>query len=67
MAAQSAYEYDPDDPVEILRMLPDRFHARFLDEYDDAVEDARPPEGYRGLRRMLRLWRLRAAAYRARR
>lgn len=63
MTAQSAYEYDPDDPVEILRVLPSRFHAQFLAEYDTAVAGARRPEHYRELHHLLRLWRLRAAAY----
>ena len=30
MTAQSAHEYDPDDPVEILRVLPSRFREQFL-------------------------------------
>lgn len=63
MTAQSAHEYDPDDPVEILRVLPGRFHERFLAEYDAAVTGARRPEHYHELHRLLRLWRLRAAAY----
>lgn len=63
MTAQSAHAYDPDDPVEILRILPSRFHQQFLNEYDTAVTDARRPEHYRELHHLLRLWRLRAAAY----
>ena len=63
MTAQSAYEYDPDDPVEILRVLPSGFHEQFLAEYDAAVTGARRPEHYRELHHLLRLWRLRAAAY----
>jgi hypothetical protein len=63
VTAQSAYEYDPDDPVEILRVLPSRFHEQFLAEYDAAVTGARRPEHYRELHHLLRLWRLRAAAY----
>jgi Family of unknown function (DUF6247) len=62
VTAQSAYEYDPDDPVEILRVLPGRFHKQFLAEYDAAVTDARRPEHYHELHHLLRLWRLRAAA-----
>lgn len=63
MTAQSAHEYDPDDPVEILRVLPGRFHEQFLAEYDAAVAGARRPEHYHELHHLLRLWRLRAAAY----
>ena len=63
MTAQSAPEYDPDDPVEILRVLPGRFHEQFLAEYDAAVTGARRPEHYHELHHLLRLWRLRAAAY----
>ncbi len=63
MTAQSAHDYDPDDPVEILRVLPSRFHEQFLAEYDAAVAVARRPEHYRELHHLLRLWRLRAAAY----
>jgi hypothetical protein len=53
----------PDDPVEILRVLPSRFHEQFLAEYDAVVTGARRPEHYRELHHLLRLWRLRAAAY----
>ncbi len=63
MTAQSAHEYDPDDPVEILRVLPSQFHDQFLAEYDAAAANARRPEQYHELHHLLRLWRLRAAAY----
>jgi Family of unknown function (DUF6247) len=63
VTAQSAYEYDPDDPVEILRVLPSQFHEQFLAEYDAAVANARRPEHYHELHHLLRLWRLRATAY----
>jgi hypothetical protein len=56
-------DYDPDDPVEILRVLPGGFHEQFLAAYDAAVADARRPEQYRELHHLLRLWRLRAVAY----
>lgn len=45
------------------RSLPDQYHAQFLAEYDAAVAGARRPEQYRQLQHVLRLWRLRAAAY----
>jgi hypothetical protein len=54
---------DPDDPVEILRTLPRQFHEQFKAEYRAAAEAAREVEGYRALHQLLRLWRLRAAAY----
>jgi hypothetical protein len=63
MTAQPVDDYDPDDPVEILRVLPGEFHEQFLAEYDAAVADARRPEHYRELHHLLRLWRLRAVAY----
>ncbi|HEX6446489.1 MAG TPA: DUF6247 family protein [Streptosporangiales bacterium] len=64
MTAQSwRGEHDPDDPAEILRTLPEPFHAQFRAEYAVAVEQARRPEQYRMLHDLLRLWRLRAAAY----
>jgi hypothetical protein len=63
MTAQPADDYDPDDPVEILRVLPARFHEQFLAEYDAAVAGARRPEEYRQLHHLLRLWRLSAAAF----
>jgi hypothetical protein len=63
MTGQSADDYDEDDPVEILRVLPTRYHEQFMEEYDAAVAGARRPEQYRHLHYVLRLWRLRAAAY----
>ncbi|HEY3732347.1 MAG TPA: DUF6247 family protein [Streptosporangiaceae bacterium] len=63
MTAQPAYESDPDDPIEIMHILPEEFHAQFRAEYAAAVEGARHPEQYRRLQEVLRLWRLRAMAY----
>jgi hypothetical protein len=63
MSAQPVQEYDPDDPVEILRVLPERFHEQFLAEYSTAAEGAQRVEGYRALHDLLRLWRLTAIAY----
>lgn len=63
MTALSADDYDPDDPVEILRVLPARFHEQFLAEYDAAVAGARQPAQYRQLHHLLRLWRLSAVAF----
>jgi hypothetical protein len=40
MSAQPVHEPDPDDPVEILRVLPARFHDQFLAEYYEAASEA---------------------------
>jgi len=63
MTAQPVDDYDPDDPVEILLVLPSQFHGQFLAEYEAAVADARRPEHYRRLHDLLRLWRLSAVAF----
>ncbi len=63
MSAQPVADYDPDDPVEILRGLPARYHEQFLAEYEAAVAAARHPEQYRQLHDLLRLWRLGAIAF----
>jgi hypothetical protein len=64
MSAQPVDEFDPDDPVEILRVLPARFHDQFLREYYGAAAGAaRQVGGYRQLHDVLRLWRLTAAAH----
>jgi hypothetical protein len=55
MSAQPVQEYDPDDPVEILRVLPEQFHEQFLTEHRAAAEGARQVEGYRALHDLLRL------------
>jgi hypothetical protein len=61
MSAQPVHELDPDDPVEILRTLPVRFHDQFLREYYGAAAGAaRQVGGYRQLHDVLRLWRLTA-------
>jgi hypothetical protein len=64
MSAQPAHEFDPDDPVEILRVLPVQFHDQFLREYFGAAAGAaRQVGGYRQLHDVLRLWRLTATAH----
>jgi hypothetical protein len=63
MTAQPLDDHDPDDPTEILRILPAEYHQQFQAEYQDAVREAHRPQQYRKLHQMLRLWRLRAAAY----
>src|SRR6185437_4805744 len=63
MTAQPVPDFDPDDPVEIMRVLAARYHGQFLAEYDEAAASARRPEHYHLLHDLLRLWRLRAIAY----
>jgi hypothetical protein len=63
VTAHPACDSDSDDPVEILHALPAEYHEQFRAEYDVAVERARRPEQFRRLHELLRLWRLRAAAY----
>ncbi len=63
MIAHLAYDSDPDDPVEILHILPAEYHEQFRAEYAGAVEGARRPEQFHRLHELLRLWRLRAVAY----
>ena len=61
-----ADDRDSDDPVEILGVLPEGYHAQFLAEYAAAVDSARRPEQLQQLQQLqelLRLKRLRAAAY----
>lgn len=63
MSAQTVGEPDPDDPVEILAVLPARYHEQFLAEYYEAAAGAaRKVGGYRELHDLLRLWRLTAEA-----
>jgi hypothetical protein len=63
MSAHQAREPDPEDPVEILRVLPARFRDQFLHKYYGAAAGAaRQVGGYRQLHDVLRLWRLTAAA-----
>lgn len=52
-----------DDPAEILRVLPERWHAQFLAEYHGALDAAHEVWRFRQLREVLHLWRLRAIAY----
>jgi hypothetical protein len=63
VSAHPVDAHDPDDPVEILSVLPTDYHAQFLAEYTAAVDSARRPERFRRLQELLRLWRLRAVAY----
>lgn len=56
MSAQPVQEHDPDDPLEILRMLSDRSPS----EYAAVAAAVRRPEGYQVPHAMLRLRRLTA-------
>jgi hypothetical protein len=62
-AQQIGHDPDPDDPAEILRVLPPDYQGSFLAEYSEALDRARRPEEYRALTGLLHLWRLRAVAY----
>lgn len=62
MSARPVTDPDPDDPVEILRVLPEQFHEQFLAEYAEAADAARQVQGFRALHDLLRLWRLTAIA-----
>ena len=64
MTAHPVDDHDPDDPVEILGVLPEGYHSQFLAEYTAAVEGALRPEQFRQLQELLRMWRLRAVASR---
>jgi hypothetical protein len=62
VSAQPAEREDPLDPQRILDQLPADERGFFLDQYRDAVENARDPAGWKQLRRVLRLWRFHADA-----
>ena len=62
MSAQPAEREDPLDPERILDLLPGEERGFFLDQYREAVENARDPAGWKELRRVLRLWRFHADA-----
>ena len=56
VSAQPAERDDPLDPQRILDDLPADEHGFFLDQYREAVDNARDPAGWKQLRRVLRLW-----------
>lgn len=62
-AAQIEGSREPDDPFEILKVLPQQYHDEFLADYRHALRAAYPAEGFLALRRMLRQWRTRADWY----
>lgn len=63
MNAQPAHTPEPDDPAEILRILPARWHDQFLQEYHAALEAAHEVRQWSTLRGLLHGWWLRALAY----
>ena len=62
VSAQPAEREDSLDPQRILDQLPADERGFFLDQYREAVENARDPVGWKQLRRVLRLWRFHADA-----
>jgi uncharacterized protein DUF6247/Mrr restriction endonuclease-like protein len=62
-AAQVEGDREPDDPYEILKVLPEQYHEWFLADYRRALRAAYPAEGYLALTLLLRKWRLRAEQY----
>ena len=64
VSAQPAERDDPLDLQRILDQLPADERGSFLDQYRDAVENARDPAGWKQLRRVLLRWRLHADAVR---
>ena len=62
MSAQPLEREDPLDPQRILDRLPSDEREFFLDQYREAVENARDPADWKQLRRVLRLWRYHADA-----
>jgi uncharacterized protein DUF6247 len=57
------HQESPDDPAEILRVLPAKWHEQFLQEYHGALDAAHEVWRFQQLRDVLHLWRLRALAY----
>jgi hypothetical protein len=62
VSAQPAERGDPLDPQLVLDQLPVDERGFFLNQYRDAVENARDPVGWKQLRRVLLRWRFRADA-----
>lgn len=66
MTAEPWIEPEPDDPSQILAVLPSPWHRQFLAEYRAALDSARGDVGqWAELRAVLHRWRLRAVAYSA--
>lgn len=63
MSAETWVASDPDDPSEILRVLPAKYAGYFCAEYAEALDRARDPAQFGALRALLHHWRLRALTY----
>jgi len=61
MAAEPVHHAE-DDPAEILRVLPERWHEQFLNEYHRALDAAHEVWRFQQLRELLRVWRLHVSA-----
>jgi hypothetical protein len=57
------HQESPEDPAEILRVLPAKWHQQFLQEYHGALDAAHEVWRFQQLRDVLHVWRLRAVAY----
>jgi hypothetical protein len=58
VSAEPVYQDDPCDPEVILGRLPEQERAEFLCQYQEAVDAARDPGGYKRLRQVLHVWSL---------
>lgn len=63
MTAQPLDQAGPDDPAEILAVLPEPWHAQFLAEYRAALADAQEVRRWHELADLLHRWHLRALSY----
>lgn len=58
MSAQPIDQEDPRDPEVILERLPEQERGEFLRQYQEAVEAAHDPAGYKRLQQVLHVWSL---------
>ncbi|MEU8143641.1 DUF6247 family protein [Nonomuraea sp. NPDC050022] len=61
MTAEPLHEIG-DDPAEILRLLPERWHEQFLSDYHTALDAAHEVWRFKQLQELLHVWRLHAIA-----
>jgi Family of unknown function (DUF6247) len=62
VSAEQVHHQDPYDPEVILERLPAQERAEFLRQYQEAVEAAHDPAGYKRLRQVLHMWSLAVVA-----